>query len=136
MLEEIQIHRSLAHENILRFHSAFETGQHVYLVLEIARHGTMQNIMEVRKRLTEPECQYYMPQLLEGLAYLDRLGIVHRDLTLNNLFVGTDRRQLRLKIGDFGLAERVVDGVESSPSCCGYALPLVLVVVERCLVCL
>lgn len=40
-------------------------------------------------------------------------------------FVGTDQgRQLRLKIGDFGLAERMLDGGgESSPSCCGYASP-------------
>ena len=88
MLSEVEIHRSLSHENVLRFHSAFETGQHVYLVLEVARHGTMHDIMEARKRLTEPECQYYMPQLLEGLSYLEDVGVVHRDLTLNNLVSG------------------------------------------------
>eukprot|EP01051_Picozoa_sp_SAG22_P027206 SAG22_NODE_8989_length_616_cov_0.909091_1_plen_192_part_01 len=121
MLAEVEIHRSLSHEQVLRFYSAFETDAHIYLVLEIARHGTLQNIMEVRKRLTEPECQYYMPQLLSGLSYLEACSVVHRDLTLNNLFIGSDGgRQLRLKIGDFGLAERILEnGRESSPSCCG-----------------
>jgi serine/threonine protein kinase len=90
MLAEVEIHRSLMHEHVLRFYSAFETDDHVYLLLEVARHGTLQDIMEARKRLTEPECQYYLPQLLDGLAYLAEAGVVHRDLTLNNLFVGSD----------------------------------------------
>eukprot|EP01047_Picozoa_sp_COSAG01_P087458 COSAG01_NODE_20138_length_969_cov_0.989655_2_plen_131_part_01 len=51
-------------------------------------------------------------------------GVVHRDLTPNNLFIdreaaGNGGGALCLRIADFGLAERLVGGCESAPNCCG-----------------
>lgn len=45
-----------------------------------------------------------MLQLLEGLKYLHKNKIVHRDLKLENFFLGDN---LDIKIGDFGLAAEV-----------------------------
>ncbi len=51
--------------------------------------------------LSEIEVRYYLQQLLEALKYLHKLKIVHRDLKLDNFFLGDN---LEIKIGDFGLA--------------------------------
>jgi len=60
--------------------------------------------MRNRKRITEPEVRSYMMQLAIGLKYIHEKNIVHRDLKLGNLFLGGD---MQLKIGDFGLSERI-----------------------------
>lgn len=44
-------------------------------------------------------------QLLEGLTHIHGLGIVHRDLKLDNIFIGAGADGVNnAKIGDFGLA--------------------------------
>ena len=46
-----------------------------------------------------------MKQLLHGLAYVHREGLIHRDLKPANIFMVYDRgKRLRVLIGDFGLA--------------------------------
>lgn len=62
---------------------------------------TLAQLVKRRKRLTEPEVQYYMLQLLAGVQYLHNHHVIHRDLKLGNLFLSRD---LEVKIGDFGLA--------------------------------
>ena len=57
--------------------------------------------MKNRKVLTEPEVRYFMVQICEGVRYIHRRGILHRDLKLGNMFLTWD---MTLKIGDFGLA--------------------------------
>eukprot|EP01043_Picozoa_sp_COSAG02_P030223 COSAG02_NODE_1921_length_10371_cov_10.918419_4_plen_561_part_00 len=121
--EEISLHAlasdGAGHPNVLQFYSSFEDEKSVYLLLEVAQHGTLMDIVAARTRLTEPECQYWMPQLFSGLDHLESLGVVHRDLTLNNLFIGREGKQLVLRIADFGLAEMLIDGCETAPNACG-----------------
>ncbi|XP_019644926.1 PREDICTED: serine/threonine-protein kinase PLK1-like [Branchiostoma belcheri] len=84
------------------------------------------NIIRHRKTLTEPEVRYYLRQVTEGVRYLHRLGIVHRDLKLGNFFL---TENMDVKIGDFGLATNVEEGVELRRTICGtpnYIAPEVL----------
>lgn len=41
---------------------------------------------------------------MEGLAHIHAQGIIHRDLTPNNIFFGARND---IKIGDFGLGELI-----------------------------
>ena len=67
----------------------------------------VQSLMELHKRrraITEPECRYFIRQIVLACDYLHKNNIIHRDLKLGNLFMNDD---MEIKIGDFGLATRV-----------------------------
>jgi serine/threonine protein kinase len=76
----------------------------------------MNELIKRRKRLTEPEVKYYLRQLVESVQYMHSLNVIHRDLKLGNLFLD---KNLRIKVGDFGLATKVADSEEKRKTICG-----------------
>lgn len=126
MSQEIQIHKSLNHKNIVHFHNYFDDANFVYIILELCRKRSMMELHKRRKALTEPEVRYYMKQILEGVVYLHDRQIIHRDLKLGNLFLNDN---LVVKIGDFGLAAKIEYNGQRKKTLCGtpnYIAPEVL----------
>ena len=126
LMSEIKIHKSLHHSQVVAFEHNFEDEKNVYILLEICRHQTLNELYKRRKTLTEIEVQCYIIQLIKGLQYLHSHKIIHRDLKLGNLFL-TDK--MELKIGDFGLATKLDYDGEKKRTVCGtpnYIAPEVL----------
>jgi serine/threonine protein kinase len=82
LITEIKLHRTLSHANIIRFERFFEDKQWVYIILEICTNGSMMDIMNRRKRLTQPESAFYFKQIVIAVKYLHSQKILHRDLKL------------------------------------------------------
>ena len=60
--------------------------------------------------LHEIEVRYFMSQIISALEYLyqDSVRIVHRDLSLNNIFLGHNfDDMMQIKLGDFGMSIRL-----------------------------
>jgi polo-like kinase 1 len=76
----------------------------------------MSDLLNVRKRVTEVETKYYMHQLVNSLQYLHKHLVIHRDLKLGNLFLDAD---MRIKVGDFGLAAKLESPDERRMTVCG-----------------
>ncbi|XP_015516563.2 serine/threonine-protein kinase polo [Neodiprion pinetum] len=126
MTQEIHIHQSLTHRHIVGFHGFFEDIQNIYIILELCRKRSMMELHKRRKALTECETRYYMKQILDGVAYLHKNKIIHRDLKLGNLFLDDE---LQVKIGDFGLATKLEHDGERKKTLCGtpnYIAPEIL----------
>ena len=52
MLEmEIEIHRQLVHENVLRLYDVIKTPSFYYLVLEYCPHGSLHDYIRQKKKL-------------------------------------------------------------------------------------
>lgn len=103
--QEVEIHSRLKHPAILEVLSYFEDSKNVYLVLELAENGELAKYLKESGRvLGEVEAKNIFEQVVSGLLYLHRHGIMHRDLTLANLLL---TRDMRVKIADFGLATRL-----------------------------
>lgn len=83
-------------------------------------------MIHARKRLSEPEAQCYMWQLVNTIAHLHENSVIHRDLKLGNVFLDAN---LDLKVGDFGLATQLVHPEERKRTLCGtpnYIAPEIL----------
>jgi polo-like kinase 1 len=76
----------------------------------------MSDLLNSRKRVTEFETRYYLYQLVNSLQYLHRHLVIHRDLKLGNLFIDND---MKLKVGDFGLAAKLENETERRMTVCG-----------------
>ena len=116
ILTEIKIHRSLNHEHIVKYEHSFEDKKNVYILMEYCGSGTLATLIKTRKYLEEYEIRYYMFQVLSVLRYFKREKIVHRDLTLGNIFL-KDRKTV--KIGDFGFAYKESENEEKAGVICG-----------------
>lgn len=125
MIQEIEIHRSVQHDHIVRFYSYFEDSQFIYIILELCTKKSMMELHKRRKILSEPEIRYFVLQIAHACLYLHNNNIIHRDLKLGNIFINDD---MKLKLGDFGLATRV-DDAERKYTLCGtpnYLAPEIL----------
>ncbi|RIA94503.1 kinase-like domain-containing protein [Glomus cerebriforme] len=126
LLSEIAIHKRLNHPHIVKFYDCFEDQSFVYLLLELCENKTLAFMNKKRQRLTEPEVRYFMLQLLNACEYMQRQFVIHRDLKLANLFLSKD---MKIKIGDFGLAAQLEREGERKKTICGtpnYIAPEVL----------
>lgn len=113
---EIKIHRSLNHENVVKFEHVFEDTETVYIQLELCPFQTLNELLKRRKRQTDVEIKVYVKQICNGILYLHQNKIIHRDLKLGNFFLGEN---MVLKIGDFGLAAKLSFETEKRHTVCG-----------------
>eukprot|EP01038_Epipyxis_sp_PR26KG_P007940 gene7940-10774_t len=123
---EIKIHRTLRHVNIVKFERFFEDSTNAYMILELCHNNSMSELMKRRKTLSEPETRFYISQLVSALHYLHHNLIIHRDLKLGNLFIDAE---LKIKVGDFGLASKLSHQDEKRRTVCGtpnYIAPEIL----------
>ncbi|PWW80178.1 kinase-like protein [Tuber magnatum] len=98
---EISILRTLSHPNIVRLHEMVETDRHIGIILEYASGGELFDYILTHRFLKDPPACRLFAQLVSGVGYLHKKGIVHRDLKLENLLLDRNRNII---ITDFGFA--------------------------------
>ncbi|PLW06661.1 hypothetical protein PCANC_03127 [Puccinia coronata f. sp. avenae] len=141
---EIKLHRAMDHPHIVKFHSCFEDSQNVYLQMELCEHGSLLDLLRLRKRYSEPEARLLLYQLISACSYMHDSSVIHRDLKPGNLFFATEssslygqdgrdgsdaERGLCVKVGDFGLAALVKFKGDRRKTICGtpnYIAPEIL----------
>ncbi|KAI9853073.1 MAG: hypothetical protein M1838_001574 [Thelocarpon superellum] len=98
---EISILRELSHPNIVRLHEMVETERHIGIILEYASGGELFDYILTHRYLKDQAARRLFAQLVSGVGYLHKKGIVHRDLKLENLLLDRNRNII---ITDFGFA--------------------------------
>ncbi|KAI5794751.1 kinase-like domain-containing protein [Pyronema domesticum] len=103
-LREISILKSLRHNNVLSVIDVAvgsDDFDSIYMVTEYAEQDLANLLDHARVRFSESEVKCLMKQLLEGMEYLHRHDIIHRDIKMSNILL---TRSGVLKLADFGLA--------------------------------
>lgn len=104
---EIQVMATLnnePHPNIMRIIDYFEDPNYYYLETPIFGDPPAIDLfdyIEVKKDMSEIECQYIFTQIVNAIYHLHKNGIVHRDIKDENVIV--DERGI-IKLIDFGSA--------------------------------
>ncbi|KAL4222854.1 Serine/threonine-protein kinase Nek10 [Mactra antiquata] len=125
MINELQIMRQgIRHPNIVRYHKTFVEGNTLFIIMDLIEGAPLNehfnSLKEKKDKFTESRIWNILMQMLLALRYLHKdKGIVHRDLTPNNIMLGENDK---VTITDFGLAK--VKGTDTSKmtSVCGTIL--------------
>lgn len=102
---EIQLLQSLRHPNIVHLHEV-AVGRlpgSIFMVMDYCTHDIAALLDSMRVAFTPSEVKCLMYQLLQGVEFMHRNCVIHRDLKLSNLLL--DEGGV-LKIADFGLARK------------------------------
>ncbi|XP_050804803.1 tyrosine-protein kinase Blk isoform X2 [Gopherus flavomarginatus] len=105
-LAEANLMKMLQHDKLVRLH-AVVTKQPIYIVTEYMANGCLLDFLKTEdgSQLTLPKLIDMSAQVAEGMAYIERMNSIHRDLRAANILVS---ETLCCKIADFGLA-RIIE---------------------------
>ena len=106
-LREIKNTKMLDHPNLVRLKDFGCFDDIFFFVMEYCSCGSVSDLIEVRHgKLTLSEATNIILQVLDGLSYAHtELGLVHRDIKPNNIFLNIEDGKLTAKLGDYGLAK-------------------------------
>mmetsp|Transcript_14549 Transcript_14549/g.46250 ORF Transcript_14549/g.46250 Transcript_14549/m.46250 type:complete len:410 (-) Transcript_14549:256-1485(-) len=110
IMREIDIIKSISHPSIVHFEEYFHHDNKIYLITELLTGGEMLDALLELGVYSEGDARKCFIQLIQGLKYLHKNQVTHRDLKLENLILATKGDITTIKIGDFGLAKSLSEG--------------------------
>ncbi|XP_045385735.1 calcium/calmodulin-dependent protein kinase type 1 isoform X5 [Lemur catta] len=138
---------TIKHPNIVALDDIYESGGHLYLIMQLVSGGELFDRIVEKGFYTERDASRLIFQVLDAVKYLHDLGIVHRDLKVSvsssvkwdypdwtsrdvpeNLLYYSLDEDSKIMISDFGLSKMEDPGSVLSTACGtpGYVAPEVL----------
>jgi len=126
--QEIKLMEKLNHPHIIQMLEMIDSPKRIHIVMEHAGGGNLCTYVKQRKRLAEPEARKIFIQLLLGIEYMHDLGIIHRDIKLENVLFDDDRN---MKLVDFGFSVACRDPNKRLKIFCGTPSYMAPEIVQR-----
>ncbi|EME32826.1 Serine/threonine-protein kinase pakA [Galdieria sulphuraria] len=108
METEINMMRSIQHENVVRFYEAYEWEEYLWLVMELLEGGSLTDIiyflMEHKCYLEEKQIAFICQEVLKGLEGIHALRRIHRDVKSDNVLTDFNGH---MKLADFGYCAQI-----------------------------
>ena len=124
---EIEILKNLKHPNIIRLFSHVNKEKQFYFITEYFKGIQLFQYISLKKKIDETEACLYFQQIINGLEFLHKMGIVHRNIKPENILV--DHYLKEIKMIGFKLSNNFNDKSDLLSTLCGsplYAAPEVL----------
>jgi len=102
--EEIELYRSIKHKRVVNYYGTMEDSKSISIFMEYMAGGSIHDKISKVGALSEAEVSKYCGQILEGLAYLHKRKIIHRDIKGANILLdGCDN----CKLADFNVSRQI-----------------------------
>ncbi|XP_042008024.1 serine/threonine-protein kinase PEPKR2-like [Salvia splendens] len=124
---EVEIMQHLSgHPGVVTLKAVYEDSESFYLVMELCSGGRLLDEMSREGMHSERKAANVIKELMLAVRYCHEMGVVHRDIKPENILMTSSGQ---MKLADFGLAVRILDGqrlsgIVGSPA---YVAPEVLV---------
>ena len=82
---EAEIQSQLKHPNIVELKDSYQTPEQYVIVLEYCKGGTLLDYVVKHGKLSQEVVAAIMTKLLSAVEYMHNMGVVHRDLKLENI---------------------------------------------------
>lgn len=114
-LEEARTITKLEHVNIVKTSRFFRANNTAYFVMDFYDGQTLKDYLEDNKehKFTQDEIISVMMPILEGLKVVHQAGLLHRDISPDNIFMPIDRSPILI---DFGASRNILGTVSQNIS--------------------
>jgi len=109
---EIDMLKTLSHNNIVQLYETLEDNSTIYLIMELINGSDLFDISDILGTLRPASVASLLTPLLNALNYLHSRGIVHHDIKPENIII--DYAQNTLKLTDFGSAKYLSKSCEGA----------------------
>ncbi|MCB9932442.1 MAG: serine/threonine protein kinase [Planctomycetes bacterium] len=100
-LREARVASKVQHRNIVRAFDINKKGPNVYMVMEYVSGVSLGQVLRIRPKLELPHAIEIARLIADAVAYIGKVGLVHRDIKPDNIMID---RKGRVKLCDLGLA--------------------------------
>ncbi|KAK9937411.1 hypothetical protein M0R45_014205 [Rubus argutus] len=104
--EEAKLLENLSHPKIVRYLGTEREDETITMLLEYVPGGSIQALLGKFGSFSIPVIKRFTKQLLLGLEYLHKKGIIHGDIKGANILVDNKGR---IKLADFGVSKQAAD---------------------------
>ncbi|XP_068779712.1 ribosomal protein S6 kinase alpha-4 isoform X2 [Struthio camelus] len=101
---------------LVTLHYAFQTRARLHLILDYVSGGELFTHLYQRDHFSEAEVRIYAGEIVLALEHLHKLGIIYRDVKLENVLLDRDGHVV---LTDFGLSKEILGEEDRTFSFCG-----------------
>lgn len=101
-LQEAEVLKTVAHPHVIKLHGLCSTSAKPFIVFDLVKHINLLNYLhDVGCTLTRTKMLQMSSQIANGMVFLQKQGIIHRNLSASNIMVSDD---MTIRIANFSCA--------------------------------